>query len=355
MTTPIDLRTVKCIEQQGLRYVSDHEPGFYRKKRGKKFIYLDSKNKIVKDPKILERFQKLVIPPAWSNVWISRYSNGHIQVTGRDLRGRKQYKYHPDWVTYRNQNKFDRLFDFGQSLQKIRLRIQQDLKPPGLSRRKVLAAAIQMMDLCHIRVGNEIYTRQNKSYGLSTLRNHHAHVSGARIHLRFRGKSGVQREITFSDLRLSRIIRRCQELPGQDLFGYQDKDGRVYDVGSSDINDYLKEIAGSNVTAKDFRTWGGTVKALETLLEMGFIEKSSKASEKKRELEVIRKVAAHLGNTVAVCRKYYVAPLVFEADRSKKLHRLKKSPRISRMNSRRKARGYSEHEHLLLSLMKKTS
>ena len=351
----MDLRTVKCIEQQGLRYVSDHEPGFYRKKQGKKFIYLDSKNKRVKDPKVLERFRKLVIPPAWSNVWVSRYSNGHIQVTGRDLRGRKQYKYHSDWVIYRNQNKFERLSEFGHSLKKIRLRIQQDLRPPGLSRRKVLAAAIQLMDLCHIRVGNEIYTRQNKSYGLSTLRNHHAQVTGARIHLRFRGKSGVQREISFSDLRLSRIIRRCQDLPGQDLFGYRGKDGRVYDVGSSDINNYLKEIAGSNVTAKDFRTWGGTVKALETLLEMGFIEKSSKASEKKRELEVIRKVAAHLGNTVAVCRKYYVAPLVFEADRSKKLHRLNRSQRISRANSRGKARAYSEHEHLLLSLMKKSS
>lgn len=329
----------------GLRYVLDSEAGYTRRRVGKKgFAYLNSQGKPIRDERTLKRIRSLVIPPAWENVWICPHGNGHVQVTGRDARGRKQYRYHNDWSTSRNENKFLRLREFGLKLATIRARVNRDLKLPGMKREKILAAVVQTMELSCIRVGNEIYTRQNNSHGLTTIRNHHAEVKGARVRFRFRGKSGVARDVEISHPQLSRIIRRCQELPGQDLFGYEDDNGHVRDVGSDDVNDYLKKLSGQEVTAKDFRTWGGTVKAVEVLLSLGKSTEESQAARKRREVEVIKEVARHLGNTVTVCRKYYVDPRIFDADRTGKLHRdvRRKMPVL---------RGYSKTEKLLLSLL----
>lgn len=310
----------------GLRYVTDAQPGFTRRRVGKKgFLYLDDQRDKIRNEKTIERIQSLVIPPAWDDVWICRFVNGHLQVTGRDARDRKQYRYHEKWTEVRNETKFQKLSLFGEKLPLIQERVDQDLKLTGLSKDKVLAAVVKIMDMTRIRVGNDIYAQENDSYGLTTIRNEHATVKGSKVRFQFRGKSGVARDLSFSDRRLSRIIQQCQDLPGEELFGYEDDDGNPHDVSSTDVNEYLRSITGEALTAKDFRTWGGTVRALEVLTEMGPPEELSETARKKRELEVIKDVAKHLGNTVAVCRKYYVHPVVFEADRDGYLHRKNKA------------------------------
>ena len=333
----IEAAQAQEAHEMGLRYVHDYDKGFSRKRRGKKFTFLDKSGKPITCEKTNERIRKIVIPPAWQDVWICPYANGHLQATGRDVRGRKQYRYHADWTRLRNEAKFERLVSFGRCLPSLRKRLEADLSKPGLPREKVLAATVTVMELTKIRVGNEVYAEENHSYGLTTIRHKHAEVHGTKVQFKFKGKSGIMHDVTFADPRLSRIIRRCQELPGEELFGYEAADGSIHHIGSSDVNAYLKEIAQEEISAKDFRTWGGTMRALEVLMTAGPLNDERKKAQKDRVLTVIKDVATHLRNTTAVCRKYYIHPAIFELDLSGLLHKLAKSkwPRTGIHDQRR--------------------
>src|SRR5213082_3926712 len=254
-----------AAEGAGLSYVSDVRPGYTRKAKGDDFDWLDADGEPIRDEQRLLRIKRLAIPPAWTEVWVSPLANGHIQATGRDARGRKQYLYHERWREVRDENKYDRMISFGKALPKIRRRIARDLKLPGLPRNKVLATVVQLLERTFIRIGNEEYARENKSFGLTTLKNRHVKVRGAQVRFRFRGKSKRPHEVDVTDRRVAKVIAKCQDLPGQDLFQYVDEDGEVQDVTSQDVNQYLREIAGEDFTAKDFRTWGGTVLAAMAL------------------------------------------------------------------------------------------
>lgn len=305
----------RTARSAGLRYVTDHEPGLRRRRSGGGFQYLRSRGR-VRDPATLARIRSLAIPPAWTDVWICPTPDGHLQATGRDARGRKQYRYHPRWRAVRDDNKYARMVDFARALPRIRRSTRRDLARRGMPREKVLAAVVRLLEATLIRVGNDEYARDNHSYGLTTIRNGHAAVRGSKIHFDFRGKSGVEHEIGVDDPRLARIVRRCQDLPGQELFAYEGDDGQVHDVGSSDVNDYLREITGQDFTAKDFRTWAGTALAAQALKE--FEDFDSQAAAKRNITRAIERVAGRLGNTQAVCRKCYVHPAVIDAylDRS---------------------------------------
>jgi DNA topoisomerase-1 len=294
-----------------LCYTCDDEDGLRRVCRGRVVIYEDSRGRVVRDPKLLARIRALAIPPAWTDVWICRRSRGHIQATGRDVRGRKQYIYHPDWHAHTGRTKFSKLPAFGQSLARLRARVRRDLALSGLPAQKVIAAVIALLDGTLIRVGNEEYARSNGSYGLTTLRNRHADVRGQVIRLRFKGKSGKLRQVDFYDQRLARIVKRCQELPGQQLFQYADDDGKLRRVESADVNRYLRSVTGHAFSAKDFRTWKATVLMLERLSKAA-VEPLS-ATEARRQLMIaFRETADALGNTVTVCRKYYVHPQIVD-------------------------------------------
>jgi len=301
----------RAADAAGLHYVTDTQPGLGRQKVGRSFRYLGRRGRVLRDPRTLERIRSLVIPPAWTDVWICPDALGHIQVTGRDARGRKQYRYHPRWRTVRDDAKYGRMLAFGQALPIIRARIEDDLAHRGLSRRKVLAAVIKLLEATLIRVGNEEYARDNGSFGLTTLRGRHASIKGATVKFRFRGKSGKVHEIGVQDRRLSRIVKSCQELPGQELFQYVDGHGRRRALTSSDVNDYLREVTGQGFTAKDFRTWAGTVLAAWALQALP--PARTKTDAKKNVLRAVERVAGRLGNTVAICRKCYVHPVVFDA------------------------------------------
>ena len=309
----LDLAThpQRAADAAGLHYVTDARPGLRRQKAGRAFRYLGRNGRVLRDPRTLGRIRSLVIPPAWTDVWISPDALGHIQVTGRDARGRKQYRYHPRWRTVRDDAKYGRMLAFGQALPLIRARIEEDLAHRGLSRRRVLAAVLKLLETTLIRVGNEEYARDNGSFGLTTFRGRHASIKGSTVKFRFRGKSGKVHEVDVQDRRLSRIVKSCQELPGQELFQYVDGHGRRRAVTSSDVNDYLREVTGQDFTAKDFRTWAGTVLAAWALREFETVR--TKAEAKKNVLRAVEKVAGRLGNTVAVCRKCYVHPVVFDA------------------------------------------
>ena len=302
---------VDSAEAANLRYVTDGEPGIRRRKRGKGFNYLDPQGRTIEDPRQLERIRKLVIPPAWTEVWICARSDGHLQATGRDARGRKQYRYHADWRHVRDANKFERMAAFGEALPKIRRRLERDLALAGLPREKVLAAVIKLLETTLIRVGNREYARQNHSYGLTTLRNRHVDVSGPRLRFEFRGKSGKEQSVAIQDRRLARVVKQCRDLPGQRLFQYLDDEGARQSVSSEDVNAYLRETTGEDFTAKDFRTWGGTVLALSALLEADTGETEREANQ--AVVEAIKRVAGELGNRPATCRKYYVHPAVIQA------------------------------------------
>lgn len=300
-----------------LRYVSDGQPGFTRKRRGRNFAYYDAHGALLKDKEQLKRIQALVIPPAWTQVWISPFANGHIQATGRDARGRKQYRYHARWSALRNETKFERMIPFGEALPRLRSRVEQDLRSPGLSRNKVLATIVRLLETTLIRVGNEEYARTNASFGLTTLRNEHVEVEGSTIHFRFKGKSGIEHSINLRDPRLARIVKACQELPEQDLFEYLDDEQAVHRISSTDVNAYLQELTGEEFTAKSFRTWAGTLCAALALKDL---EPPSAAEQRKKShAQVIKLVSRYLGNTPAVCRKYYVHPAVFDAHATGKL------------------------------------
>ena len=302
---------VEAAEAAGFRYVTDNAPGIRRRRRGRGFAYTRPDGAPVRDPAELERIRKLVIPPRWTDVWICTSSSGHLQVTARDARGRKQYRYHARYRAVRDDTKFSRLVDFSEVLPRIRQRVEKDISAPTLSREKVLATVVWLLEKTLIRVGSDEYARDNGSFGLTTLRRRHVAVSGAKLRFEFRGKSGVPHSVAFTDRRIARIIQRCQELPGQELFQYLDDDGGRQSVDAGDINQYLREIAGRQVTAKDFRTWAGTMLAATTLRDIGL-----GATEKESNANIVRamdQVAKRLGNTRAVCRKYYVHPTVIEA------------------------------------------
>jgi DNA topoisomerase I len=302
---------VEAAEEAGLVYVDDDMPGITRRRAGKGFAYAHPDGRPVKDEKTLKRIRSLVIPPAYRDIWICPLENGHLQATGIDDRGRKQYRYHPRFREVREADKYERLIDFGNALPKIRERVDHDLALPGLPREKVLAAIVYLLEKSLIRVGNEEYAKENGSFGLTTMRMRHVKVQGANIHFHFLGKSKIKHDIEIHDRRLARAVAKIQELPGQHLFQYLNEDGEVHAVTSADVNAYLKEISGHDFTAKDFRTWAGTVLALT---ELGSMDPPKTAKElKSSAASVIKVVAKQLGNTPAVCRKCYVHPGVMRS------------------------------------------
>lgn len=294
-----------------LRYVSDRMPGIRRERAGEEFRYLASDGAAIDDAQEVERIRSLGIPPAWTEVWICPNPRGHIQATGRDARGRKQYRYHPLWRAVRDESKYERMLCFGEALPRIRERALQDLALPGLPREKVLATVILLLDLTHIRVGNAEYARENETYGLTTLQSEHVAVSSGTIRFQFRGKAGKEHRIDVRDRRLARIIARCQDLPGQELFQYLDADGEPHAIDSDDVNEYLRQISSEEFTAKDFRTWAGTLVACCALEEAGAF--ASETEARKNVVRAIKAAAEHLGNTPAICRKCYVHPAVIGA------------------------------------------
>lgn len=302
---------VEAAKMAGLRYVSDKKPGIRRERAGEQFTYTGVDGKPVEDEETLKRIRSLAIPPAWTEVWICPNPRGHIQATGRDAKGRKQYRYHPKWRKVRDETKYDKMLIFGMALPAIRKKVAEDLQLPGLPREKVLATIVDLLDITAIRVGNEEYARENQSYGLTTLRNKHVKISGSNIRLHFRGKSGKEHTYVVQDKRLARIVKRLQDLPGHELFEYLGEHDEVRNVESADVNEYLREITKEDFTAKDFRTWWGTVVAIEALKEVGEAETQTQA--KKNITEAIKEAAEHLGNTPAICRKCYVHPQVLEA------------------------------------------
>jgi DNA topoisomerase I len=302
---------VESARAASLRYVTDNTPGISRRKRGAAFEYIDPAGKVIRDPDELQRFKTLAIPPAWREVWICPMRNGHLQATGRDAKGRKQHRYHPRWREVRDENKYGRILAFAKALPLIRERVDSDLRLPGLPRDKILATVVRLLETSHIRVGNEEYARQNKSYGLATLRSRHVNVSGSTIRFEFRGKSGVEHALDINDRRLAKIIKRCQDLPGYELFQYIDEDGERRTIDSSDVNEYIRQIAGEDFSTKDFRTWAGTVLAAGALREF---ETAASDSQSKRNIaRAVESVAKKLGNTKAVCRKCYIHPAVIKS------------------------------------------
>jgi DNA topoisomerase-1 len=308
---PLQADPAESARAVGLRYVSDDQPGISRRAAGKTFRYFWPDGKAVKDSETLGRIKSLAVPPAWREVWISTAAHGHLQATGRDARARKQHRYHPRWREIRDETKYRRMFAFARALPRIRQRVRSALRLRGLPRDKVLATVVRLLEVSLIRVGNDEYARDNASFGLTTMKDRHVEVNGARLRFQFRGKSGKHHAVDIQDRRLARIVKRCQDLPGQELFQYVDDEGKMQDVRSGDINDYLRQITGQDFTAKDFRTWAGTVLAALALRE--FEKFDSEAEAKKNIVRAIESVAERLGNTVAICRKCYVHPDIIDA------------------------------------------
>lgn len=307
-----------------LHYVDDTQPGIRRKKVRGKFHYFDPKGERITDDAEVKRLNALAVPPAYTDVWICADPRGHLQATGRDARGRKQYRYHPRWREVRDADKYTRLQEFGKALPKLRKQLEAQLAKPGFTREKVLAAVVMLLDATLIRVGNTQYARDNKSYGLTTLRDRHVDISGSEISFHFRGKSGVEHQVSVKDRRLAKVVKRCQDLPGQDLFQYLDENGERHTVSSSDVNDYLHRLTGADFTAKDYRTWAGTAMALAVLREL---EWQPESDAKRHVVSVVKDVAKQLGNTPAVCRKCYIHPAVLEHFSVGELSKLPK-PRV---------------------------
>jgi DNA topoisomerase-1 len=315
---------VESAKTAGLRYVTDSSPGIRRQSQGKGFRYIGVDGKPIKDTSELDRIKSLVIPPAWKNVWICPIAHGHLQATGLDVKGRKQYRYHPHWQKIRSQTKFNRMIPFSAALPLIREQVERHLSLRGLPREKVLATVVHLLETTRIRVGNIEYAQENKSFGLTTLRNRHVDVSGSTVRFQFKGKSGVQHDIKVNDRRLARIIQRCQDIPGYELFQYLDDEGKRQTIDSEDVNTYLREITGEDFTAKDFRTWAGTVLAARELKQIG--EFQSKTQANKNVTQAIKAVAKQLGNRPATSRKYYVHPAVIDAYLEGKLMATQEQP-----------------------------
>ncbi len=331
--------------EAGLRYVSDTAPGIRRRRRGRTFSYATPEGRPVRDLAQLQRIRKLAIPPAYTDVWICPDPRGHIQATGRDARGRKQYRYHPRWREVRDETKFSRLLAFAEVLPRIRSAIDRDLSLPGLPRQKVLATMVRLLEWTCIRVGNEEYARSNKSFGLTTLKDQHVEITGSRIRFEFRGKSGKMHACDVSDRRLARIVARCQAIPGQELFQYHEDDGTRQVISSEDVNEYIREIAGGDFSAKDFRTWSGTILAAGALRALGPARNEKEA--RSRFLQAIDRVSLQLNNTRAVCRKYYVHPALFETYTRGTL-----LARYERELKRARARGLEKEEAAVLAILR---
>jgi DNA topoisomerase-1 len=300
-----------AAEASGLVYVDEQGPGITRKRTGKSFAYHDQHGKLIKHPALLRHIRAIAVPPAYEDVWICPDPNGHIQATGRDERGRKQYRYHPRWRALRDETKYEHILEFGRILPRLRQRVAADMKRSGLSRRKVLASVVSLLEKTLIRIGNADYAKENKSYGLTTLRNRHVAINGNELRFEFKGKSGKLWHLAVKDRRVARVVRACQDLPGQHLFQYVEADGSRQAVTSSDVNCYLREITGRDITAKDFRTWAGTVLAAMALSE--FASFDSAAAAKRNLKAAIERVAKRLGNTVTICRNCYVHPAILDA------------------------------------------
>lgn len=300
---------IKLLKEEGLYYISDQTSGFFRQKKGKDFNYYDLAGKRITQDSIIERIEKLVIPPAWNNVWISPKTNTHIQATGIDSRKRKQYIYHPDWIKISQENKFDKLSVFGLSLPKIRGKVQYDLSKKTLNKQRILATVVWLLEHTFIRVGNEEYSKENDSFGLTTLRNKHVKVRGSQVFFSFKGKSGVFADVEVSNSRIAKTIKKCIELPGYELFSFLSDDGKRHVIDSGEVNLFLKDVTGNNFSAKDFRTWGGTSLSAKNLFKLGFIKDDSVI--KNNIIETVKKVSHHLNNTVSVCKNYYIHPSIF--------------------------------------------
>jgi DNA topoisomerase I len=302
---------LEAAQAAGLMYVTDARPGISRLRAGRGFSYRDQEGRRVTDRPTLDRIRTLAVPPAWTQVWICPNPRGHMQATGRDARGRKQYRYHPRWRAVRDETKYERTVAFGEALPAVRRRTDEDLALQGLPREKVLAAVVRILDTSLLRVGNLKYARMNESFGLTTLRDEHARVEGSTLRFRFRGKGGKEHTVHIEDRRLARIVKRCQDIPGEELFQYIDDEEMSRTIESGDVNRYLRDISGHDFSAKDFRTWGGTVLAAEALVEQG--EFTSQADARSNVVAAIQDVARQLNNTPAVCRKSYVHPEVIQA------------------------------------------
>lgn len=338
---------VEAAAAASLSYVTDESSGYSRQRHGRGYSFYDAKGKLITDRKVRKRLNGLVIPPAWSEVWICPQSDGHIQATGRDEKGRKQYIYHSRWETIRNETKFNKLLLFGEALPKIREQVDHDLRRRGLPRQRVLALMVRLLDKTLIRVGNAEYARTNHSFGLTTLQTDHLEVTGSTLHFEFLGKSKKWHQIDLKDPRAARVIRRCQELPGQELFQYIDEAGERRSVGSADINQYLQETTNQPFSAKDFRTWGGTIYTLQELQAIG--PAASKSQTPKNITQAIKQAAERLGNTTTVCRRYYVHPAVLEAYQDCSLFEI-----IAAVEAQATANGWLQPaEHALIELLKR--
>jgi DNA topoisomerase-1 len=341
----------ESAKEAGLRYVSDADTGICRKRRGKGFTYVDSNGETVRDQKTLARVRSLVIPPAWKHVWICASPNGHLQATGRDAKGRKQSRYHPRWREVRDETKYERMLSFGAALTTIRAHVELDVSAPGLPRRKIIASIVRLMETTLIRVGNEEYARNNHSYGLTTMHDRHARVEGSTITFKFKGKSGKSHTVDVNDRRLAKIIRRCQDIPGYELFQYIDEESATHSVDSADVNDYLREISKQDFTAKDFRTWAGSVLAYSTLRLLDPFESATQA--KKNVVETIKSVAERLGNTPSVCRKCYVHPALLDCYLAGSLNGATKNGSKPAGRSARASRALSTEESGLIHLLER--
>jgi DNA topoisomerase-1 len=306
----------KTAKAANLIYVTDKEPGIERRKKGKDFEYFFDDKKIKDDEELL-RIKHLVIPPAWEKVWVCKQENGHLQATGFDLKNRKQYRYHPNWNALRNETKYYRLHDFGKSLPDIRLQLEKDLSLPELTERKVLAAVISLMERTNIRIGNAFYEKEYGSFGLTTLKDRHVKFNGTSVSFTFKGKKGVNHNITMRSKRLARIVKKCRDIPGEELFQFYDAEGNHRSIDSGLVNKYIREISNADFTAKDFRTWAGTIQAFLALKSIGCCETVTET--KRKIVEALDIVSEHLGNTRTVCKKYYVHPLILSLYESKKL------------------------------------
>jgi DNA topoisomerase-1 len=305
------LDPVQAARVAGLRYVADTSPGLTRRRAGRHFRFVGPDGETIRDAETLARIRALAIPPAWTEVWICPSPRGHVQATGRDSKGRKQYRYHAHWTAVRDDTKYGRMLAFGAALPTIRARVEADLARPGLPREKVLATVVRLLETTLVRVGNAEYARHNDSFGLTTMRDHHARVSPSGLRFRFRGKAGKQHTVAVGDRRLARIVKRCQDLPGQELFQYIDDAGQPHPIDSADVNDYLRQVAGHEFSAKDFRTWAGTVLAAWALPALEAFDSQTQA--KRNIVRAIETVAERLGNTPSICRKCYVHPEVLNA------------------------------------------
>jgi DNA topoisomerase-1 len=341
--------TEDLLSQVKLRYTSDDIPGFSRKMVGDTFQYFDREGKRITEDRTIARINKLAIPPAYTKVWISPFANGHMQATGMDKRGRKQYRYHPLWIEISQQEKFSHVIEFAEMLPIIRKKIRADLRQRGMPKEKVLAAVVWLLENTLIRVGNEEYERENKSYGLTTLKNRHASVvQGSKITFQFKGKSGVYHFVRIQSKRVARIIRKCKEIPGQDLFRYIDDNKQIQTITSDQVNDYLQSITGSEITAKDFRTWGGTLLAASVFDGFGISKDPDEV--KKNIVETVKKVALHLRNKPNTCKKYYIHPSIIDAYTNgqviSNLTRTLKSKRF------KKVKGLDDSENRVLQMLR---